>query len=88
MTEHDVITMTRAELRGMLSEAAEQGARRALERIGLGDETAGDDVRDLRGLLSLWRGGVRTFWDTVFKGAALLVMGAVAGIAGVKVMGG
>lgn len=44
-----------ATLRGLIEEASELGARRAIADLGLADEHAGRDVRDLRELLKAWR---------------------------------
>lgn len=42
-------------LRAVVEEASELGAARMLERIGLDDETAPQDVSELRELLQAWR---------------------------------
>lgn len=42
-------------LRGLVEEASALGAHRALEALGLADEHADRDVRELRGLLKAWR---------------------------------
>lgn len=42
-------------LRAVVEEASELGARRMLERIGLDDATAREDVSELRELLQAWR---------------------------------
>ena len=47
--------MTDAELEALIDRAAKRGADEALKRIGLHDEHAGDDVREVRGLLEAWR---------------------------------
>ena len=47
--------MTNVELRAMVEEAGELGARRALARLGLADEAAREDVIELRQLLKAWR---------------------------------
>lgn len=47
--------MTEEDVRRIAIAAAEEGATRALARLGLHDADAGDDVRDLRRLLSDWR---------------------------------
>lgn len=44
-----------ATLRGVIEEASELGARRAIADLGLADEHAGRDVRELRDLLKAWR---------------------------------
>lgn len=46
---------SRAVLRGVIEEATELGARRALASLGLEDAEAGRDMRELRGLLGAWR---------------------------------
>ena len=42
-------------LRALIEEASEQGAARALDRLGLSDDNAPKDMADLRELLSAWR---------------------------------
>lgn len=42
-------------LEEMLERSAHRGAKRALESIGLHDDEAGADVRDLRTLIGDWR---------------------------------
>lgn len=42
-------------IRALVEEASDLGAARALERLGLADATAHDDVRELRELLRGWR---------------------------------
>ena len=42
-------------LRAVVEEASELGAARTLERIGLDDETAHEDLCELRELLQAWR---------------------------------
>lgn len=51
---------TRAALRGVVEEASEMGARRALASLGLEDEHAGRDMRELRDLLGAWRDAKRS----------------------------
>ncbi|CDO36852.1 MULTISPECIES: DUF6127 family protein [Novosphingobium] len=47
---NDIVT-----LRAIVEEASELGASRMLERIGLDDATAHEDVSELRELLQAWR---------------------------------
>lgn len=42
-------------IRALVEEASEMGAARALDRLGLSDRQAEQDVRELRELLSAWR---------------------------------
>lgn len=50
-----VIEMTRKDLDEIIEAAAERGAKRALKDLGLDDESAHHDVRDLRDLIKSWR---------------------------------
>jgi membrane-bound ClpP family serine protease len=47
-------------IRALVEEACDLGAARALERLGLSDATAHDDVRELRELLRGWRDAKRS----------------------------
>ena len=42
-------------LRAIVEEASEMGADRVLDRLGLSDESAQDDLDELRELLGAWR---------------------------------
>lgn len=46
-------------IRALVEEASDLGAARALERLGLADATAHEDVRELRDLLRGWRDAKR-----------------------------
>lgn len=54
--------MTDAGLAEMLADAGERGATRALTRLGLADEGAGKDVKELRELLGAWRDAKASAW--------------------------
>ncbi len=47
-------------LHQLIAEASEQGAARALARLGLADEGASKDMAELRELLSAWRDAKRS----------------------------
>jgi hypothetical protein len=47
----------------------------ALKEIGLHDEEAGDDVRDLRSLITDWRGMKKTVWNTIARAGTVFVLG-------------
>lgn len=84
------ISITEIELEMMISRAAEAGARKALHDIGLHDEEAAGDVRELRDLLDAWRDARHTAWQTVIKVAttgilASLLVGAAIKL---KILGG
>ena len=48
------------ELQGLLEQASETGARRALAGLGLDDASAAKDMNELRELLSAWRDAKRS----------------------------
>ena len=52
-------------LEAIIARAAEEGARAALNRCGLQDDAAGDDIRELRSLLDAWRDTRRTVRRTL-----------------------
>lgn len=70
--------MTQQEIDALLDAAAERGAKRALERLGLHDEDAGNDIRDLRNLIESWRSARSTVLKTVTQWITLGVLGAIA----------
>jgi hypothetical protein len=73
----DIVT-----LRAIAEEAGELGATRALTRLGLADEGAAGDVKELRELLRSWRDAKRSVWKAVWGWFTRLVVTAVlAGIA-------
>jgi hypothetical protein len=47
----------------------------ALKEIGLHDDNAGEDVRDLRSLITDWRGIKKIVWQTVAKVGTMFVLG-------------
>ncbi len=52
-------------LRAVVEEASELGAARALEQMGLADETAHEDLAELRELLRAWRDAKASAWKAV-----------------------
>ncbi|QZH76371.1 MAG: hypothetical protein JY451_07505 [Erythrobacter sp.] len=66
-------------LRAIVEEASEVGARRVLDRLGLGDDNAQDDLDELRDLLGAWRTAKASAWKAVVDwfvrviGALLLI---------------
>ena len=52
--------MVENNLQGLLEQASETGARRALARLGLDDASAAQDMNELRELLSAWRDAKRS----------------------------
>lgn len=62
----------------MIARAAQQGARAALQSVGLHDENAGEDMKELRNLLDAWRSTKKTVWSQVVKAMTMAVLGAIA----------
>ncbi len=71
-------------LQALIEEASDLGAKRALARIGLHDDRASNDMRDLRNLLDSWRETRRTMWRTVVKWTTTLIMIFIAAGVAVK----
>ncbi len=71
-------SLTPEQLETLLESAAERGAKKALERVGLHDEEAPGDVRDLRGLLDAWRTVRTSILSTVGKAIAVAILAALA----------
>lgn len=61
--------------RALVEEASELGAARALERLGLEDARAREDMAELRELLGAWRDAKRSAWKAAIE---WLVRGALA----------
>jgi hypothetical protein len=79
MTPQDgITTLTDAQLERMLDRAAVRGAQEALKAVGLGDENAGQDIREVRTLLTAWRDTKRTIWQQVVKMVVTLLLAAMA----------
>jgi hypothetical protein len=70
--------MDRDVLDAIVEQAAERGAKKALESVGLHDEDAGGDIRDLRVLLKQWRETKGTVIQTFVKLVTAAVLGALA----------
>ena len=76
------VRMPEEEFEELLELAAERGAKRALADVGLVDEHAADDVRDLRSLLGAVRMAKRTAWQTVVRLITTgLILALIAGVA-------
>jgi len=81
MTLHDEEQMhgiTKSELKILILEAAEKGSDRALARIGLHDENAVHDVKELRSLLEGWRETKSSIWRTIIRWVTMAVLGFIA----------
>jgi len=67
-----------------MAEAAEEGANRALARVGLHDEDAGEDIRGLRDLLRSYRTVRTSMLSTFGKWLMTVILLALAWFAGAK----
>ncbi len=65
-------------LRGIAEEAGELGASRALARLGLTDDRAAGDMRELRDLLAAWRDAKTSAWKAVFGWLSAAVLAVLA----------
>ena len=69
-------------LRAIVEEASELGAERVLERLGLNDESAPDDIDELRELLGAWRSAKTSAWkatiDWLVRGVLALLLVGIA----------
>lgn len=70
--------MTDREIELIIDKAAKQAAKEVLKDIGLSDEEAYDDVKELRGLLDAWRSTKLTIGQTVARVITTALLGALA----------
>jgi hypothetical protein len=73
-----VICLSPDQLRALLEDAGEAGAKRTLARLGLDDEKAVHDMREVRDLLSAWRSARRVAWETVVRAGTIGLLAALA----------
>ncbi len=71
-------TITKAQLIKMIEDASDKGATKALARIGLHDEDAVHDVKELRNLLDGWRDTRKAVRATVVKVVTVAILGFIA----------
>lgn len=71
-----------------LREIVQGAVKQAFKEVGLHDETAGEDVRDLRSLIQDWRETKRTIWNTIARWGTLMVLGLLSIGAWNKLNGG
>jgi len=73
--------ISETELEAIIDRAAGRGAEEALVRLGLHDEKAAADVRDMRDLISAWRStrreAVRTAVRIITTGTILFIGAAI-----------
>ena len=72
------IKLSSDELEEMLDRAAKRGAKLVLRELGLQDETAAVDIREIRGLLETWRQTRQSIWNTFIKITTVTVFTFIA----------
>ena len=70
--------LTPEELEAMLDRAAKKGAAEALRSLGLQDEDAAGDIRDMRNLIDAWRMTKKSIWATTVKLGTVAVLTFIA----------
>lgn len=60
-------TVSKDEIHQIIEQAALLGAKKALYDIGLHDDQAGHDVKELRSLLDSWRSAKTVAWKTIVQ---------------------
>lgn len=71
-----------------LRQIVREEMKSVLKEVGLHDDDAGTDVRDLRSLITDWRGIKKTVWQTIARAGTLFVLGLLMLGAWVKISGG
>lgn len=70
--------MTEAEIELLIQKAAKRGAEEALREVGLQDEDANYDIRELRELLDAWREARRAVTTTITRAITMGVLSLLA----------
>ena len=72
--------VTEAWIEAALARASEEGARKALAALGLGDEAAAEDLRDLRSTLAVLRTVKASLRKRMLDGAVNIIVGVLAAL--------
>jgi len=72
------IKLSTEELEEMLDRSAKRGAKLVLRELGLQDESASVDLREIRGLLETWRHTRQSIWNTFVKITTVTVFTFIA----------
>ena len=71
-----------------LRQIVREEMKSVLKEIGLHDDDAGNDVRDLRSLITDWRGIKKVVWQTLARAGTMFVLGLLMLGAWSKLSGG
>lgn len=72
------MVITDAELEVLLDRAAKRGALEALKDVGLYDDEARDDIKEMRSLLEAWRDTKRTIGQTIARFFTMALLALLA----------
>jgi hypothetical protein len=72
------MVMTDAELELLIDRAAKRGASEALKDVGLYDDEARDDIKEIRSLLEVWRDTKRTIGQTTARFLTMTLLAILA----------
>lgn len=72
------VKLSPEELEEMLDRSAKRGAKLVLRELGLHDETAAVDIREIRSLLDTWRQTRQSVWNTFVKITTITVFTFIA----------
>ena len=70
--------LTSEELEAILDRAAKRGAAEALRELGLQDDDAASDLREMHSLLDAWRLTKKSIWSTTVKMGTVAVLTFIA----------
>ena len=79
------VKLSPEELEDMLDRAAKRGAKLVLRELGLHDETASVDIREIRSLLDTWRQTRQSVWNTFVKITTITVFTFIAAAIWMKI---
>jgi len=79
------VKITPEELEAMLDRSAKRGAKLVLRELGLHDETAAVDIREIRSLLGTWRQTRQSVWNTFVKITTIAVFTFIAAAVWMKI---
>ena len=81
MLERKNVLVTADQMDELLERAAKSGAKQALKELGLADDSAGQDIKDIRGILEGFRDARRTIFEAFLKWVTVAIMTVI--VAGV-----
>lgn len=72
------ITFTEEQLENMLDRVSKRAAREALIELGLSDDAARNDIREMRSLMSAFRETRSTFWKMAVQMGSMALIGFIS----------